>query len=174
MAPTAKEVGDKWGKLFGLAVDAYESHHDAHCTCDDPETHAAKKAAKKLPARKRRHRNTPDPNGEIGGVILTVDQHCPDSWTGTKGEVRVTYNAPAVTYLAPPGMQLLPATGPMASAAHQAAAPGDVPAGVNDVIVSLAALVNTLARGLYVGRLAPANGGNPDNPVLIYLDDVAP
>ena len=168
MARTAKQVGDAWGRLFGLAVDAYESHHAAHCSSDD-ERHA-KASRDDTPAPKKRR----VPDGEIGEVILTADQRCPDSWTGTKGEVRVNYNAPAVTYLAPPAMRLMPATGPMAANSHQATAPGDVPAGINDVVVSLAALVSTLSRGLYVGRLAPANGGNPDNPVLIYLDDVAP
>ena len=174
MARTSKEVGDAWGRLVALAVDACEAHHKAHCTCDDDDgarknKHAKKETAKKPPGRRERR----VPGGEIEGIILTVDQRCPDSWTGVKGEVLVNYDAPAVTLLAQPAMQLLPADGPMAAASHAAHGPVDVPQGLNDVIVSLAALL-PMTRGLYVGRLRPANGGKPDNPVVIYIDDVPP
>jgi hypothetical protein len=173
MARTKQEVGDAWGALFGLVVDACQAHHKAHCTCDDETTTttAAKKQAAKPSGGRRHHRRTPP--GEIDGITLTVEQRCPDSWTAVKGEVVVNYDAPAVMQLAPPAMKLLPADGPMATASHAAHAPVDVPQGVSDVVVSLAAFL-PMTRGLYVGRLRPVTGGNPDNPVLIYIDDVTP
>jgi hypothetical protein len=160
MARTAKQVGDAWGRLAGLAVDACQSHHEAHGT-------GAVHVEAQVGRTERRV-----PGGEIDGVTVSANQRCPDSWTGTKGEVRVNYEVPVATYLAAPAMRRVPADGPMAALSYNAAAPVDVPKGCNDVVVSLAALVSTLPRGLYVGRLCPVNGGQPNNPVLIFLDDV--
>jgi hypothetical protein len=174
VARTKQEVADAWGRLAGLAVTACHACHAAHCICDDEtDDHKRhrkpKKAAKKTTTTGRKTRNAPD--GEIDAVTLTVSQRCPDSWTGTMGEVVVNYDAPAVTVLARPDMHLLPADGVMAAASYAATAPVDAPQGVSDITVSLVPLL-PMPRGLYIGRLRPANGGNPNNPVLIYIDDV--
>jgi hypothetical protein len=176
-ARTPKEVGDAWGRLVGLAVDACQSHHAAHGDCDDEEARTPtggddnprKRAPKKLGGKKKRQ----VPGGELDSVTLTESQRCPDSWTKTKGEVVVSYTAPAVSQLAHPAMHLLPADGALTNASYTADAPVDAPQGVSDVVVSLAAQL-PMSGGLYIGRLRPVSGGQRDNPVVIYIDDVTP
>ena len=174
MARTTKQVGDAWGRLFGLAVDACQSHHAAHCNCDDAPAASGKKETGAKGdghgGHHRRHVRDPQDQSEIHAITLTAEQRCNDSWTGKRGEVIVNYEPTGVTVFDAPAMRLVPATGPQAAQSHAGGMnPGQVaPPGVKDVVVSLNP---SLGRGMFIGRLCPNNGGTPNNPVLIYIDD---
>jgi hypothetical protein len=151
----AKRVGDAWGRLAGLAVDACKSHHESH-------TIVAPKDEKGDPG----HREpTGEDNDELIGFILSTTQRCKQSWTNKKGEVELLIDVPGPLELMPPQMRLLPAGANMSNAVTDGIPlPQQFSAnaiGRQRVHVSIPP---TLPRGLYVGRLVPTTGGQrPEN-----------
>ncbi len=153
MPSNYKYVGDAWGRLFAVAVDACKSHHESHC--DD----GASAVGRRL-----------DDDSEISSIAVTVSQRCEASWTGTKGQVKVAVDAPNGMAPSPTAMYLLDAGAVMSTASTPGAAtPTPIPPGVSQVVISMNPLP---ARGLYVGRLRATISAGPNQPILIYVDDV--
>jgi len=157
----AKRVGDAWGRLAGLVVDACKSHHESH-------TIVAAKGDERDPGQRER---TGSDNDELDGFILTENQRCKPSWTAKKGEVELLIDVPGQLDLQPPRMRLLRAGENMSNAVYDGVpVPHHFSAAAQErVHVSIDPM---LSRGLYVGRLVPVGGSQPNIPVLIYIDDV--
>ena len=144
-----KKIGDAFGQLAGAVIDACPS---------DVMLALFKKV---IPIIEK----------ELTSIVVTKDQSCGVSTTGGKNEVKVDYPAPASTFapmsvVAPPAHKL-DAGQPISTAAtncqvNPTSAPGPTP-----MTVSIAA---TSGKGLYIGRICPANGGQPDVPVFIFVD----
>ncbi len=158
-----KAVGDAWGKLAGVFVDAALSHHNSHC-CDD-ETHTGTDTSSAKGERRR-----PNPIGEIVDIFVSAQLGCRPSWTGTKGEVIVKFTAPNPMSLGGVQMHAVRAGENMGTAVHDGVpSPLQMQPGDNEVIV---ALDPYLPRAMYLGRMRPSTGAQPDKPVVIYIDDV--
>ena len=165
MNDSARTAGDKWGRLFGLAVDACKSHHE--CECDEHDGPPWVVARRPL---------VPDPIPTIDSITFTTKMTCDEpTWTQHNGQARIPYDPPGtVTFAAPIVMHELPATDQSSTAASEArAAPPAVSA--SGLVTVTLGNVRNLHRGLYTGYVGPnANSVGPATPILIYVDDVTP
>jgi hypothetical protein len=151
-AEDRKAVGDAWGRLAGVAVDACKSHHECHCAPADASIVAKR-------TEREAHR-------------FSVDKaKCAPSGGGEKYETRVAFPATTATIsLAVSQMHLLDAGKPMSTVAVGAGPnPDQVQASAYGSSVTVAVEAVT-PPGLYVGRVGAATGGPPEVPVVIFID----
>ena len=148
-AQERKAIGDAFGQLAGAVINACPS---------DFLLALFKKVV-------------PLVESELTDITVTKDQTCGASTTASKTEGTINYPAPASTFapwsvIAPPMHLLEPGHEISTSATNCQVNPTSM-AGPTPVTVSIAA---SAGRGLYIGRVCPANGGQPDVPVFIFID----
>jgi hypothetical protein len=145
-----RAVGDAWGRLAGVVVDACKSHHECHCA----EVAAQEKHA-------QREANS-----------INVDKtKCVSSAGETKYETTIAI-APSTTdlYLAVAHMNLL-APGKAVAATSIGASPEPDHVVASQQTSRVKVLVEAVTPpGLYIGHVGPPNGGDPRMPVLIFVD----
>jgi hypothetical protein len=147
-----RAVGDAWGRLAGVVVDACKSHHECHC--GDPAAHVLKREQTRE------------------ATELKVSPHkCVRSTGKTTFETVVAVSSGGTDlYLAVSAMNLLSAGKPMATNAIGASPePDHITPLTNSERVTVKVEAIT-PPGLYVGRLGPNTGGDPQIPILLFVD----
>ena len=144
-----RAVGDAWGALAGVVVDACKSHHECHCA----PTHVE---ARRLPR---------EPTEMTVHKTRCVPSAAPEKWKTTLAMAATTTDE----YLTVLDMHLLPAGKPMSTVAVGAAPEPDHVAPSTHASRVTVGVEQITPPGLYVGHVGVTN--TPTSiPVIIFID----
>ena len=147
-----KTVGDAWGKLAGVVVDACKSHHECHC-----DTTPTKPILPGMPRETTRVTISKTP------CIHSAGPHNYEAMVAVPPTT-------ATMSLAVSEMHELDAGKAMSTVPVGAAPePSQLPASAQSARIKVGVEAVT-PPGLYVGHVGPATGAQPQVPVIIFID----